>query len=110
VPQVGIISPQQLGIVASIEIVIWVAVGGRGTLVGAILGAILVNGGKSTISSVNPDLWQIIMGALFVIVVLVMPKGILGAMASAFNWRRFTTKAPVLEFKSDEIESVSAKG
>ena len=115
VPQVGIISPQQLGIVASIEIVIWVAVGGRGTLVGAVLGAILVNGGKSTISSINPDLWQIMMGLLFVIVVLVMPKGIIGTLHSAFNWRGFgrnmdTGTATALDFKSEEIESVSAKG
>ncbi|MBZ0293704.1 MAG: urea ABC transporter permease subunit UrtC [Anaerolineae bacterium] len=110
VPQVGIISPQQLDIVASIEIVIWVAVGGRGSLVGAILGAILVNGGKSTISSVNPDLWQIIMGALFVIVVLVMPKGIVGSFKSLTSWRRVPQQPAPLDFASEEIESVSAKG
>lgn len=79
VPQVGIISPKQLDIVASIEIVIWVAVGGRGSLIGAILGAVLVNTGKSTISTSNPDLWQLIMGGLFVGVVLLFPKGIVGA-------------------------------
>ncbi|HLA45862.1 MAG TPA: urea ABC transporter permease subunit UrtC [Aggregatilineales bacterium] len=78
VPQVGIISPQQLGIVASIEIVIWVAVGGRGTLVGAVLGALLVNTGKSTISTEYPEIWQFFMGGLFIGVVLIMPKGIVG--------------------------------
>src|SRR5262249_15960154 len=66
VPQVGIISPAALGIVPSIEIVIWVAVGGRGTLVGAVLGALIVNLGKSSISTAYPDIWQLIMGALFV--------------------------------------------
>jgi urea transport system permease protein len=86
VPQVGIISPQQLGILASIEIVIWVAVGGRGTLVGAIVGALLVNVGKSTISSEYPDIWQLIMGALFVIVVLIMPRGIIGSLKSIYTW------------------------
>jgi urea transport system permease protein len=80
VPQVGIISPKQLDIVASIEIVIWVAVGGRGSLIGAIIGALLVNTGKSSISTARPDIWQLIMGALFVGVVLLFPKGIVGAV------------------------------
>ncbi len=81
-PQVGIISPAQLDIVASIEIVIWVAVGGRGTIIGAVIGALLVNFGKSTISSANPDLWQLIMGALFVGVVVLFPKGVVGTLQS----------------------------
>ncbi len=79
VPQVGIIAPKQIDIIASIEIVIWVAVGGRGTLVGAVLGAILVNSAKSAISSSNPDIWQLIMGALFVGVVILFPMGLVGA-------------------------------
>jgi urea transport system permease protein len=85
VPQVGIISPKQLDIVASIEIVIWVAVGGRGTLVGALIGAILVNIGKSTISTANPDLWQLIMGGLFVGVVLLFPRGLVGAVRDLYD-------------------------
>lgn len=85
VPQVGIISPQQLGIVASIEIVIWVAVGGRGTLTGAVLGAILVNVGKSTISTKYPDIWQFIMGGLFITVVVLTPKGIIGTATSLLD-------------------------
>ena len=83
VPQVGIISPKQMDIMASIEIVIWVAAGGRGTLVGAIVGALLVNTGKSTISTANPDLWQLFMGSLFVGVVLLFPKGLVGTLQSA---------------------------
>ena len=78
VPQVGIIAPKQIDIIASIEIVIWVAVGGRGTLVGAVLGALLVNTAKSAISTARPDIWQLIMGALFVGVVLLFPKGFVG--------------------------------
>jgi urea transport system permease protein len=77
-PQGGIISPAALGIVPSIEIVIWVAVGGRGTLIGAILGAIVVNEAKNVISSKNPETWTLIMGALFVGVVLLFPDGITG--------------------------------
>lgn len=88
VPQVGIISPKQLDIVASIEIVIWVAVGGRGSLIGAIIGAILVNTGKSTISTINSDIWQLIMGGLFVGVVLLFPKGLVGFVKDIVDRRR----------------------
>ncbi len=77
-PQGGIISPAALGIVPSIEIVIWVAVGGRGTLIGAVLGAVVVNEAKNQISTSNPDTWTLIMGALFVGVVLLFPNGIVG--------------------------------
>lgn len=79
VPQVGIISPAAMGIVPSIEMVIWVAVGGRGSLVGAILGAILVNGLKSGLSESFPDIWQYFFGALFIGSVLLFPQGIVGA-------------------------------
>lgn len=85
VPQVGIISPAALGIVPSIEIVIWVAVGGRGSLIGAVIGALLVNLGKSSISSAYPDIWQLIMGALFVGVVLLFPAGITGFIRNRFG-------------------------
>ncbi len=88
VPQVGIISPKQLDIVASIEIVIWVAVGGRGSLIGAIIGAVLVNTGKSTISTINSDIWQLIMGGLFVGVVLLFPKGLVGTVKDLIDRRR----------------------
>jgi urea transport system permease protein len=85
VPQVGIIAPKQLDITASIEIVIWVAVGGRGSLVGAILGALLVNTGKSVISTARPDIWQFIMGGLFVGVVLLFPKGLIGSLGETIQ-------------------------
>ncbi len=95
-PQGGIISPAALGIVPSIEIVIWVAVGGRGTLIGAVLGAVLVNEGKNLISSRNPDTWTMIMGALFVGVVLLFPMGIVGYLKTgpARLWARARSLFP----------------
>src|SRR5258707_9267820 len=84
-PQGGIISPAALGIVPSIEIVIWVAVGGRGTLIGAVLGAVLVNEAKNQISTSNPNTWTLIMGALFVGVVLLFPNGIVGLVKSVLH-------------------------
>ncbi|MDB5649129.1 MAG: inner-rane translocator [Hyphomicrobiales bacterium] len=80
VPQVGIINPGEFAPTNSIEAVIWVAVGGRGTLVGAALGAILVNWGKSTFTNILPEYWLFALGALFVLVTLFMPKGIIGTL------------------------------
>ncbi|PSN12626.1 urea ABC transporter permease subunit UrtC [filamentous cyanobacterium CCT1] len=76
--QSGIISPQFMDIAFSIEMVIWVAVGGRATLVGAILGAVLVNMARSLLSERFPDVWLFFQGALFLIVVTALPDGIIG--------------------------------
>ncbi|TVP67090.1 MAG: urea ABC transporter permease subunit UrtC [Leptolyngbya sp. LCM1.Bin17] len=76
--QSGIISPQAMDIAFSIEMVIWVAVGGRGTLVGAILGAVLVNMARSLLGERFPDVWMFFQGALFLIVVTMLPNGIIG--------------------------------
>lgn len=78
--QEGIISPAQMGIVPSIEMVLWVAIGGRGTLFGAVLGAIVTNAAKSALSEAYPELWPIMLGALFIVVVLFLPKGIAGTV------------------------------
>ncbi len=78
VPQVGIINPSEMGPDKSLEAVVWVAVGGRGTLLGPILGAFGVNAFKSWATRAYPDMWQILLGALFVLVTLFMPKGIVG--------------------------------
>ncbi|HEX2555031.1 MAG TPA: urea ABC transporter permease subunit UrtC [Microvirga sp.] len=91
VPQVGIINPGEFAPANSIEVVIWVAVGGRGTLAGAALGAILVNAGKSWFTGVLPELWLFALGGLFVLVTLLLPKGILGSLSelsTRMNWRR----------------------
>ena len=78
VTQVGIISPAMMGIVPSIEMAIWVAVGGRGTLMGAVIGAVLVNAAKSTFSESFPDVWLYFFGTMFVLVVLFFPNGVMG--------------------------------
>ncbi len=94
VPQVGIITPSQIGVIPSIEMVIWVAVGGRGTLVGAVVGAIGVNWARSFLTTHYPDLWLIFLGSLFVGVVLFIPDGIMGSLRH-LRLRRRTTAAPV---------------
>jgi len=78
VPQVGIINPGEFAPENSIEAVIWVAVGGRGTIVGPIIGAVLVNAGKTVFTGAFPDWWLYCLGGLFVFVTLFMPKGIVG--------------------------------
>jgi urea transport system permease protein len=78
VPQVGIINPSEFSPANSIEAVIWVAVGGRGTLSGAILGAVLVNLGKTYFTSAIPSLWLYALGAMFIFVTLFLPRGIMG--------------------------------
>ncbi len=78
VPQVGIISPANLGIVPSIEFVLLVAVGGRGTLSGAVLGAVVVSWARSNLSENFPDTWQYFYGALFIGAVVLFPTGLIG--------------------------------
>jgi urea transport system permease protein len=78
VPQVGIINPSEFAPANSIEIVIWVAIGGRGTLHGAILGAVLVNYLKSWFTGAIPELWLFALGGLFIAVTLFLPQGIIG--------------------------------
>jgi urea transport system permease protein len=80
VPQVGIINPGEFAPLNSIELVIWVAVGGRNTLYGAVVGAILVNYAKSRFTALVPESWIFMLGALFVIVTLFLPKGLAGLM------------------------------
>ena len=78
VPQVGIINPSEMGADKSLEAVVWVAVGGRGTLLGPILGAVGVNALKSWATRALPDLWLLLLGALFIVVTLFLPKGVVG--------------------------------
>ena len=77
VPQVGIISPSDIGISPSIEMVIWAAVGGKASLAGPVLGALVINFLKSLISEQFPAFWQFFMGGIFILVVLFLPKGLI---------------------------------
>jgi urea transport system permease protein len=78
VPQVGIINPGEMSPAASIEMAIWAAVGGRGTLIGPVLGAFFVNGTKSVFTAVWPEGWLYVLGALFIAVTLFLPAGLVG--------------------------------
>ena len=80
VPQVGIINPSEFSPANSIEIVIWVAVGGRGYLHGALLGAVLVNYAKTWLTGAAPDIWLFFLGGLFIAVTVLLPKGIVGSL------------------------------
>ncbi len=91
VMQDGIISPSQMGVRPSIEMVIWTAVGGRGSLLGGIIGAISVGWTKSLISADYPEVWEMIFGILFLLIVLFMPKGIVGTVRDLFMRGRADT-------------------
>ena len=80
VPQVGIINPNEFSPLNSIEVVVWVAVGGRATLYGAVAGAVTVNYAKSYLTASMPDAWLFALGGLFVIVTLFLPKGVAGLL------------------------------
>jgi urea transport system permease protein len=96
VPQVGIVNPSEMQPSSSVEIAIWVAVGGRGTLAGAVLGALLVNGLKSWLTDAFPAAWLYVLGALFVLVTLALPGGVMQLLSvAARGVRRIVgTKAP----------------
>ncbi|MCL7748871.1 urea ABC transporter permease subunit UrtC [Halalkalibacter alkaliphilus] len=77
VMQVGIISPTMIGIIPSIEMILWVAIGGRGTLIGPVIGAILTNSAKTFFSESYPDFWLYFLGLVFVIIVIFLPGGLM---------------------------------
>ncbi len=90
-PQVGIITPGRIGVLPSIEMVIWVAVGGRGSLIGAVVGAVGVNWARSYLTSTYPDYWLYFLGGVFVLVVRFFPDGVVGlARGAPRNLRRWT--------------------
>ena len=80
VPQVGIINPGEMSPANSIEIAIWAAVGGRGTLLGPIAGAFVVNGAKSWFTQAFPEFWLFFLGLLFIVVTLFLPQGVIGLL------------------------------
>ena len=98
-PQVGIITPAQIGVLPSLEMVIWVAVGGRASLAGAVLGAVSVNYGRSVLTNYFPELWPFILGGLFVLVVLLFPDGLIGMMRkgkSLLTQRKAGEEKPIM--------------
>ncbi|ARK32771.1 urea ABC transporter permease subunit UrtC [Halalkalibacter krulwichiae] len=96
--QVGMISPTTIGIVPSIEMILWVAIGGRGTLIGPVFGAITTNLAKTFFSENYPDIWLFFLGSIFVIVVLFLPGGFM----SLFKKWRFKKKGGII----DETKSI----
>ena len=101
VPQVGIINPSEMEPANSIEAVIWVAIGGRGTLFGSILGAFVVNGAKSVFTAVAPDIWLFFLGGLFVVVTLLLPEGLVGFGALLKRRSSFDRQKPTTRKKSE---------
>jgi len=109
--QSGIMSPQFMAVPFSIEMVIWVAVGGRGTLLGAVLGAVLINYAKSLISEQLPETWLFVQGALFLLVVTALPDGLVGwwrqggpgRILAMFGWPLRTATYPGLDLDPSVI-------
>jgi urea transport system permease protein len=94
-PQVGIITPARMGVLPSIEMVVWVAAGGRGTLIGAVVGAFGVNWIQSWLTTSYPDVWLLFLGALFMAVVLFIPDGAVGAAGRLAAWVAALVRRPV---------------
>jgi urea transport system permease protein len=109
VPQVGIINPSEMAADKSLEAVVWVAVGGRGTLVGPILGAVGVNALKSWATRALPDLWLLLLGGLFIVVTLFLPKGIVGIPEQLRQFQRRHARAAQPAATDSPTASVPAK-
>ena len=106
VPQVGIINPGEFSPLNSIELVVWVAVGGRATLYGAVIGAILVNYGKTVFTGVMPEAWLFALGGLFVAVTVFLPQGLVGLVSQ--HWP--TVRDKLLQKKADSDDTTTAEG
>jgi urea transport system permease protein len=83
---VGIINPSEFEPLKSIDLVVWVALGGRGTLYGAALGAVIVNYAKTWMTGAFPEVWPFALGGLFILVTLSLPKGVVGLVRSLPYW------------------------
>ncbi|WP_430460827.1 urea ABC transporter permease subunit UrtC [Thalassolituus sp. LLYu03] len=106
VPQVGIINPGEFAPINSIEIIIWVAVGGRGSLYGAVIGAVLVNYAKTYFTGAFAELWLFMLGGLFVLTTLYLPKGVVGLWAQ-IKQKQWLSKKPDAGAPVSEQESLS---
>lgn len=110
VPQVGIINPSEMEPEKSLEAVVWVSVGGRGTLIGPIIGAFAVNAMKSWATRAYPDLWLLFLGAMFILVTLFMPRGIVGLPAQFRVLKKKFFPPKTGADKSGEAVPVPAQG
>nr|WP_237702401.1 urea ABC transporter permease subunit UrtC [Opitutus terrae] len=108
VPQVGIINPSEMTPDKSLEAVVWVAVGGRGTLVGPVVGAITINALKSWATRAYPDLWLLLLGAMFILVVLFLPGGIVSVPGRIRTWWRQRRRGPAAALPRVETPAVSS--
>jgi urea transport system permease protein len=106
VPQVGIINPSEFAPANSIEIVIWTAVGGRGTIIGPVIGAVAVNWSKSWFTAAFPEFWLFALGALFIAVTLFLPKGIVGLWD---GWQARRRERRIVETSPSDLPIVRAK-
>jgi urea transport system permease protein len=107
VPQVGIINPSEMSPANSIEMAVWVAVGGRGTLIGPVVGAFIVNGAKTMFTAYFAEYWLFLLGAMFVLVTLYLPDGVVGL------WRRLRSRRATNEKSeagADETVVASQQG
>jgi urea transport system permease protein len=107
VPQVGIINPSEFAPINSIEVVIWVAVGGRGTLVGAAIGAVLVNYAKTFFTGALPEVWLYALGTLFIVVTIFLPRGLIGLAARDRRRSRAAVNAAAREWSGEPQVGVS---
>lgn len=106
VPQVGIITPNQIGVLPSLEIVVWVATGGRNSLLGGIIGAVGINAARSYLTAHFPEWWPIILGGLFVGVVLLLPNGVVGLPRQCLEGiRRLTSSSKSVRHSSTASEA-----
>lgn len=105
VPQVGIINPSEMYPANSIEMAIWVAVGGRGTLIGAAGGALLVNGAKSWFTVAAPETWLYVLGALFIVVTLFLPGGVASLVGRIRSVRKESSRRADEESATDESQA-----
>ena len=101
--QEGLITPLKMDIVMSIKMVLWVAIGGRATLIGAIIGTLLVNGGETLLSEKYPETWTYMLGFAFVAAVLFLPEGVVG-------WWRKLSDSPRLAVLKNVKERLARNG
>jgi urea transport system permease protein len=108
VPQVGIINPGEFAPANSIEIVVWTAVGGRATIVGPIIGALLINGAKSWFTAILPEIWLFALGGIFIATTLFLPRGIIGTLDDWRAGRKARSAARIAE-EGDRAERDSGR-